>query len=180
MVYVFLADGCEEVEAIAPVDILRRGGVDVVTVGVSGKKITGSHNIEITADISPNEVDFSNLEAIVLPGGMPGTLNLEKSEEVQNTLDFACENHRLICAICAAPSILGHKGYLKGKSATCYPGCEDSFEGATYTGETVTVCENFVTGKGPGAGIYFGLEILKQLKGEEIMEKVYESLQCPN
>lgn len=180
MVYVFLADGCEEIEALAPVDMLRRGGVEVTTVGVTGKTVVGSHNISVNADITIDEVELANIEAVVLPGGMPGTLNLEKSEKVQQVVEYAYENKLLICAICAAPSILGHKGYLNGKKATCFPGFEDSFDGGIYTGEVVTTCENIITGKGCGAGIYFGLEILKNIKDEETMKKVYDSLQCPN
>lgn len=180
MVYVFLADGCEEIEALAPVDMLRRGGVEVATVGVTGKTVTGSHNISVNADITVDEVELDNIDAVVLPGGMPGTLNLEKNEKVQQVVEYAYENKILICAICAAPSILGHKGYLNGKKATCFPGFEDSFDGGIYTGEVVTTCENIITGKGCGAGIYFGLEILKNIKDEETMKKVYDSLQCPN
>lgn len=180
MVYVFMADGCEEIEALAPVDMLRRGGVEVTTVGVTGKTVTGSHNISVNTDISLEEVNLSDIEAVILPGGMPGTLNLEKNEKVQEIVEYAYNKKLLICAICAAPSILGHKGYLKDKKATCFPGFEDSFDGGEYTGEVVTACGNIITGKGCGAGIYFGLEILKNIKGEETMKKVFDSLQCPN
>ncbi len=180
MVYVFLADGCEEVEALAPVDILRRGGVDVTTVGVGKKSITGSHNIVINTDMSTDDFDGAEMEGIVLPGGMPGTLNLEECSVVQSALEHCYSNKILICAICAAPSILGHKGYLKDKKATCYPGFEDTFDGGVYTGETVTCCDNIITGKDPGAAIYFGISLLKYLKGEETAKKVYDSLQCPD
>ena len=180
MVYVFLANGCEEIEALAPVDMLRRGGVEVTTVGVTGKTVTGSHNISVNTDISLEEVKLNDIEAIVLPGGMPGTLNLEKNEKVQEIVEYAYDKKLLICAICAAPSILGHKGYLKDKKATCFRGFEDSFDGGEYTGEVVTTCGNIITGKGCGAGIYFGLEILKNVKDEETMKKVFDSLQCPN
>ena len=180
MVYVFLANGCEEIEALAPVDMLRRGGVEVTTVGVTGKTVTGSHNISVNTDISLEEVNLNDIEAIVLPGGMPGTLNLEKNEKVQEIVEYAYDKKLLICAICAAPSILGHKGYLKDKKATWFPGFEDSFDGGEYTGEVVTTCGNIITGKGCGAGIYFGLEILKNVKDKETMKKVFDSLQCPN
>ena len=180
MVYVFFADGCEEVEAIAPVDILRRGNVEVTTVGVASKTVTGSHNIIINADIADDEVDFNNIDAVILPGGMPGTLNLEKSPVVQKALEYAYQNNKLIGAICAAPSILGHKGYLNGKKATCYPGCEDSFDKGEYTAEIVTECENIITGKGPGAAMCFGLALLKYLKDEETADKVRASMQCPD
>lgn len=179
MVYVFLANGCEEVEALAPVDILRRGGVEVKTVGVGSDAITGSHNITINTDIVTSEVVLSEIEAVVLPGGMPGTTNLESDDIVQSAIDYAFSKDLLIGAICAAPSILGHAGYLEGKRATCYPGCEDSFGKGEYTGETVTEDGNIITGKGPGAAVCFGLALLKYLKGEETMNKVYEALQCP-
>lgn len=121
MVYVFLADGFEEIEALTPVDILKRGGVDVVTVGVTGREATSSHNIVVTADIMEEEIDdFDDVEAIVLPGGMPGTTNLEASEVVKEAIEYCSKNDILIGAICAAPSILGHMGLLKGKHATAF------------------------------------------------------------
>ena len=117
MVYVFLADGFEEIEALTPVDILRRGGVDVVTVGVTGREATSSHNIVVTADIMEEEIeDFDDVEAIVLPGGMPGTTNLEASEVVKEAIEYCSKNDILIGAICAAPSILGHMGLLKAST----------------------------------------------------------------
>ena len=121
MVYLFLADGFEECEALAPLDILRRAGIEVKTVGVTGEYVTGSHSICLKADIGcENIVLDDNLTAIILPGGMPGTINLEKSDTVQKAIDYANEKNKLICAICAAPQILGHKNLLKGKKATCF------------------------------------------------------------
>ena len=178
MVYVFLADGFEEVEALSPVDILRRGGVEVKTVGVGKRSVTGRSDITVSADIDTESFELKDVEGIVLPGGIPGTPNLEKSDVVNKALRYSYDNNLLIGAICAAPSILGHKGYLVGKSATCYPGFEDSFEGGKYTGESVTVCENIITGKGAGVAIEFSLALLKYLKGEETMKKVYDSIQC--
>lgn len=179
MIYVFLANGCEEVEALAPVDILRRGGVEVTTVGVDSKKIVGSHGIEITADISSSELKLENIEGIVLPGGLPGTVNLENNEVVQASVDYCYNKNLLIGAICAAPSILGHLGYLDGKKATCYPGWEDSFSSGEYTADTVTQDGNIITGKGAGAAVHFGLKLLGYIKGEEVMNKIHEALQCP-
>jgi 4-methyl-5(b-hydroxyethyl)-thiazole monophosphate biosynthesis len=179
MVYLFIVNGSEEVEALTPVDILRRGGVEVTTVGVGGKTITGSHNIPITADITENELDLDKAEAIVLPGGMPGTINLENSSVVQNAVEYAVNNQLLVGAICAAPSILGHKGYLKGKKATCFPGFEDTLTGAEYTGDFVTQSDNIVTSKGMGSAVLFGTKLLENLKDKETAEKVQGSLQCP-
>ena len=132
MIYCFLADGFEEVEALAPVDILRRAGAEVKTVGVTGEYVTGSHGITVKADIEAQAAVLgSSLEAVILPGGMPGTLNLEKSRAVQSAIDFAVANDKLVCAICAAPSILGHKKLLAGREAIAF-----SFDKA------VTVCVN--------------------------------------
>ena len=172
MVYVFMADGCEEIEALAPVDMLRRGGVEVTTVGVTGKTVTGSHNISVNTDISLEEVNLSDIEAVVLPGGMPGTLNLEKNEKVQEIVEYAYDKKLLICAICAAPSILGHKGYLKDKKATCFPGFEDKLTGADFTEDKVAVDGNIITSRGMGTTILFALEIVKYLTDEETADTV--------
>ena len=125
MIYVFLADGFEETEAIAPIDLLRRAGKDVVTVGVGDNIIRGSHGIPVVTDTIAQEAPLTDeLEMIVLPGGMPGTLNLEKSDYVQRAIDYCVSNNKYIGAICAAPSILGHMGLLKGRKAVCYEGFE--------------------------------------------------------
>ena len=114
MVYIFLADGFEIIEAMSPLDMLKRAKIDVKTVGVTGKVVTSSCGVQVVSDMEIAEFDFYDVEAIVLPGGMPGTLNLEKSEQVQAAIDYCSKNGRFIAAICAAPSILGHKGLLKG------------------------------------------------------------------
>ncbi len=173
MLYVFLAEGFEELEAIAPIDILLRGGVEVKTVGVTGKVVKSTHGIPFTADIEIGEATTDGLEAIVLPGGMPGTANLEASAEVQKFIDFATENGKYVCAICAAPSILGHKGLLKGKKAICYPGMGGHLEGAKVPPEQAVTDGKTVTGKGPGAAAEFGFAILKELKGEAVVNSVY-------
>lgn len=179
MVYVFLAQGFEDVEALATVDILRRGGTDVQTVGVGEKTVISSHKIPVVADITDSEVKKDNLEAVVLPGGMPGTLNLEKSPVVQEYIDYAVENDLYVCAICAAPSVLGHKNLLKGKKATCFPGFEKDLYGAETTGEFAVADGKFITGKGAGAAIEFALLITEKLQGRTIADKIRESLQCP-
>lgn len=179
MVYVFLANGFEETEAIAPIDILRRSGAEVFTVGVGSKTVTSSHKVTVTADLSEDELTTDGLEAVVLPGGMPGTLNLEASATVQKYIDYASENGLLLCAICAAPSILGHKGLLNGKNATCFPGFEKDLLGANVTGAPAETDGSVITGKGAGAAIEFGLAISAKLRGEETAKKVRESMQCP-
>jgi len=177
MVYVFLAEGFEELEALANVDILRRNNIDVKTVGVTGKTVKSSHNIPVVCDITVDEaVKNEELEAVVLPGGMPGTLNLEKNETVQEFIDFANKNGKLVCAICAAPSILGHKGLLRGKNATCFNGFEKDLIGANVKCEPVVTDGNIITAFGAGAAFQFGFEILKALKGEEVSENTRKNM----
>lgn len=179
MIYAFLADGFEETEAIAPIDILKRFGKEVVTVGVGGGKVKGAHGITVTADITDNDVIMTDkVEMIVLPGGMPGTLNLEKSPVVQAAIKFCADNKKAIGTICAAPSIIGKLGLLKGKKATCFPGFEQFLEGAMFTGDLVNIDDNIVTAKGAGAAIDFGLALGALLCGEEKAEKIAKALQC--
>lgn len=178
MVYCFLADGFEELEAIAPIDMLKRAGVEVITVGVTGKNVTGSHNITFVADITADEITLTdNLEAVILPGGMPGTINLEKSERVQQAIDFAAGNGRYLCAICAAPSILGHKGLLRERNATAFPGFEKDLEGANAEGDFVVTDGIFVTAKGAGVATEFGLEIVRLLVSEEKSNEIRKAIQ---
>lgn len=178
MVYVFLADGFEEIEALATVDIIRRAGIECKTVGVKGKEVTGAHNISVISDILPKDIENSTATAVVLPGGMPGTVNLDKSDVVRNTVMYAANKGILIAAICAAPSVLGHLGLLKGKNATCYDGFEDELTGAKI--QKVPVCRdgNIITAAGAGAAVSFGLEIVKALKGEEESRKIFTAMKC--
>lgn len=167
MVYVFLANGFEECEALVPVDILRRGGIKVSTVGVGGSVITGAHGIRVCCDIGENEIKESDMQAVILPGGMPGTLNLEKSAAVQNALDYAAERGLIIGAICAAPSVLGHKGLLKEKKATCFPGFEKDLIGAEFKEVPALRDGNIVTACGAGAAFDFGFLLLETLTGDK-------------
>lgn len=179
MIYVFLAQGFEEVEALATVDVLRRAGLEAATVGIGGKYITSSHNVTVEADLTEEELTKAGLEAVVLPGGMPGTLNLEKSDTVQEYIDYAVDNDLYVCAICAAPSILGHKNLLAGKKATCFPGFEDELYGTTSTGLPAVADGKFITGKGAGAAIEFGLLIAEKLAGADVSVKTRKAMQCP-
>ena len=178
MIYVFLANGFEEVEALTPVDVLRRGGVEVKTVGIGGKTVTGSHGISVLADLSEDEVELTALSGVVLPGGMPGTKNLDASATVKAALAAADQKGALIAAICAAPSVLGHNGLLKGKRATCFPGFESELAGATVCPDLAVTDGNVVTGKGAGAALPFALALLRYLKGAEASDKVKNALQC--
>lgn len=179
MVYVFLAEGFEEVEALAPVDILRRSGIDVKTVGINSNIIRGSHSIPVITDLDINEIEpDESIDMIVLPGGMPGTLNLEANEKVLSFIDYCVANDIYISAICAAPSILGHKGILKGKKATCFPGFESELNGATVTEDLVVNDGKITTAKGAGAAVKFGLALVSLLSGKEKAEALKASLQC--
>jgi 4-methyl-5(b-hydroxyethyl)-thiazole monophosphate biosynthesis len=180
MVYVFLADGFEEIEAISPIDILRRAGVLVKTVGVSGKTATGNHGITVTADIQMSEIKLDgSLEMVVLPGGLPGANNLQNNEDVVNAMNYAAQNERYIAAICAAPKILGANGLLKGKKATCFPGYEDELTGAITTPESVVTDGNIITAKGAGAALLFGFELVKALKGQDTADKIRAVMHTP-
>lgn len=176
-VVVFLAEGFEEVEALTAVDLLRRAGAQVTMMSITGdKRVCGAHDIEVMADLSFCEEEIADAEAIVLPGGMPGTINLKNHKGVEKSiLDFYKEG-RLICAICAAPMILGELGLLEGKKACCYPGMEEYLVGAKCENGAVSVDGNIITGVGVGGAIRFALEIVKYLFGEEEAAQLKESV----
>lgn len=179
MYYLFLANGFEETEAFAPLDILRRADIEIYTVGVGGKVITGAHNIPVVADVVDCEIaPDSDCEGIILPGGMPGTLGLEKSKSVQSFIDYCAENNLLIGAICAAPSILGHKGLLEGKKAVCFPGFEEQLLGATVLNDAVTRDKNIITACGAGAALKFGFELVRYISGDDAAEHYKGAMLC--
>lgn len=178
MIYVFLADGFEETEALGPVDVLRRAGIDVMTVGVTGKTVTGSHRIPVIADMTIDEAGTKDLEAVVLPGGLPGTTNLEKDERVQSFLNYCNENGKYLCAICAAPSVFGHRGFLKGREATAYPGFDRELEGALLSDKYVVHSDNFITARGAGVSLEFGAEIASVFVGKEKANDILKAMQC--
>ncbi|MDE5964889.1 MAG: DJ-1/PfpI family protein [Eubacterium sp.] len=178
MVFLFLAEGFEIIEALAPVDMLRRAKLDIKTVGVTCKTVTSSCGVAVNADITADEFVYENVDAIILPGGMPGTLNLENNQVVQSAIDKAVSNNALICAICAAPSILGHKGLLKGKNAIAFPGFEKDLDGAEISSEHVTVDGNFITAKGAGVAAEFGLKIVEMLTDKATADNIKETIQC--
>jgi len=179
MIYMFLANGFEETEAIATADVLLRAGLEFKTVGIGCDVITGTHGIKIECDLCDCRVSTDDdISAIILPGGMPGTTNLKNSMVVTSFLDFASQNNILICAICAAPSIIGSMGFLNGKKAVCYPGFEGELKGAILQNESVCKDGNYITAKGAGVAIDFGLEIVKALDSEEKAISIRESMQC--
>lgn len=175
MVYVLMADGFEEIEAIEPIDILRRGGAEVKTVGIYSKTVVGAHNIKIETDIEIDDV-AEDIELLMLPGGA-GHTNIEKSEKAMNLIKKAYENGSYISAICASPSILGKIGILNGKKATCFPGFEQFLHGAAISDEKAVKDGKIITGKGAGAAAEFGFLILKTLKGEQCADEIRSIMQ---
>lgn len=179
MLYMFFADGFEEVEAVATLDVIRRAGIEIKSVGVDKNVVKGSHGIEIVCDIVDTEITpDKNLSGIILPGGMPGTTNLMNSEKVNDFIDFCSENKLLLAAICAAPMILGRKGILNGCKAICFPGFENELLGAIISNEFVCTDGNIITAKGMGSAINFGLAITAYFKGNDIADTLKSTLQC--
>lgn len=166
MVYVFFATGFEEIEALAPVDIMRRAGIEVKTVSVTGDPVVaGTHGVPVVTDILLENVDWSTADALVLPGGLPGATNLGACEPLCQHLVEAADKGLLVAAICAAPMVLGRLGLLQGRKATCYPGCEAALEGADYTASMVQADGQIITGRGPAAAMEFGYALVDALLG---------------
>lgn len=176
MVYMLLADGFEEIEALEPLDIMRRAGIDVTTVGIQGKKVVGAHNIAVFADAEITEVDADSMEMLILPGGAGHEL-LDASNEVHYLINHALCKGAYIAAICAAPSILGKKGMLDGKKATCFPGYEKYLYGAELMPDKVVTDGRFITAKGAGAAAEFGFKLTELLKDKETADKLRGAMQ---
>lgn len=177
MIYILLADGFEDIEALVSRDILCRAGIDVQTVGLNPNFVKSANKLEVKADKVINEVEFNSLEGIVLPGGMPGAANLQKNDDVLKLIDFCNKNNLMIAAICAAPMILGKMGILKGKESCCYPGFEEYLEGANVNEKSVNVCGNIITSRGPGTSFDFAFAILEYLKGYDAKNKISSQIQ---
>ena len=177
-VYVFLADGFEDVEALIPVDVLRRGGVEVVTVSTTEFPLVESaHGVNIEADLQFDQADYADADLLMLPGGMPGASNLYAHEGVRKALTEHFQKGKKIAAICASPAVvLAPLGILDGKKATCYPGFEKALEKATYTGDLVTVDGNVTTGEGPAAAFPYAYELLAQLVDKQTSDQVAEGM----
>ncbi len=168
-----LAEGFEEIEAVSIIDVLRRANIEVVTVSTSNNlEVTGSHNIKIIADQLFTEINFDEVDMIVLPGGLPGATNLNGHAGLRKVIVEFNKNNKALGAICAAPLVLGSTGVLKSKRATCYPGFENQMSGAEATGRNVEVSGNIVTGKGAGMALNFALKIVEMLKGREMAENL--------
>ncbi len=177
MICVFLANGFEEIEALTPVDILRRAGFEVRTVAVGNDNaVVGAHGITVVADIKEEELCTICPEAIVLPGGMPGAANLDNSRVVAMSVHQSMKHGGLVCAICAAPMVIGNLGYLNGKRATCFPGFEQYLEGADVCDEKVVRDGNIITAKGMGCANEFALAIVEALSGKEKADEIAKSI----
>lgn len=174
---IFLAPGFEEVEALTPMDLLRRASVQVTVVSVGEERqVTGSHQITVQADALFEEMDFAQEDLFILPGGQPGTNNLKACRKLRTLLEDADGKGKLLAAICAAPTVLGDMGLLKGKNATCYPGCEEGLTGARYLTEPVVVDGTITTSRGVGTAIPFALSLIEQLFGKEKSEEIRRSI----
>ena len=172
MVYMLLGTGFEETEAIAPLDLLRRAGVEVLTVGLNGKVIYGSHGIGVEADIEIGEMDLTKLEMIILPGGLGGVTSIRGCQAAMDAVRFAYENGKYTAAICAGPTVLADLGITDGKKATCYPGLEAELFTALPEDEAAVTDGRVITGRGPGAALDFGYALLAALKGQDVSDKV--------
>ncbi|MDY6861936.1 MAG: DJ-1 family glyoxalase III [Thermodesulfobacteriota bacterium] len=175
-VLVPLAEGFEEIEAVTIIDVLRRADIEVTVACLEGDIVCGSHRINIKPDISLDDCRNQEFDMIVLPGGMPGSDNLEKSEILKSILISACTDRKWIGAICAAPKVLGAYGMLSGKQATCYPGFESKLKGAEIQGKRIVMDDTFITARGAGVAMEFALEIVKILKGGEIYRELRENM----
>ena len=177
MGYILLGTGFEETEAIAPLDLLRRANVPVMTVGLNGKTIYGGHGIGVETDITVGQMDLTDLDMIVLPGGLGGVASIRSCPEALDAVRFAWNNNKFVAAICAGPTVLADLGITSGKNATCYPGCEDGMGDATiFTNAPCIRDDKLITGTSAGCAIPFGLMLIEALKGNEIAERIKEQI----
>jgi 4-methyl-5(b-hydroxyethyl)-thiazole monophosphate biosynthesis len=177
MVYMLLGTGFEETEAIAPLDLLRRAGAEVLTVGLNGKTIYGGHGIGVEADITVDEMDLTDLEMIILPGGLGGVASIRACKRAMDAVAFAWENERFVAAICAGPTVLADLGITAGCQATCYPGCEGGMGSALMVPDAPCVRDGkLITGTSAGCAIPFGLMLIEALKGEAAAKAVKDQI----
>jgi 4-methyl-5(b-hydroxyethyl)-thiazole monophosphate biosynthesis len=177
MVYVLLGTGFEETEAIAPIDLLRRAGIPTLTVGVDSKTVVGGHNIAVNADITIGEMDLTDLDMIVLPGGLGGVSTVRQSPAALDALRFAWENGKFVAAICAGPTVLADLHITDGKQATCYPGCESGMGDARMVEDVPCIRDgNLITGTSAGCAIPFGLMLVEALKGSEEAQRIAKQI----
>ncbi|MCR4833371.1 MAG: DJ-1/PfpI family protein [Butyrivibrio sp.] len=174
---IFFANGFEEIEALTVVDLLRRTGIEINMVSVTGEKtVTGSHNITISTESLIEDIDFDDLDMIILPGGMPGTINLESCGRLQDAIADFDKKGKLLSAICAAPGVFGRKGILNGRKASIFPGLEAELKGAEVSYDEVTVDGHFTTSRGMGTAIPFGLAIIARFQGKEAADAMADKI----
>ena len=176
MVYVLLGKGFEETEAIAPVDLLRRANIPVLTVGIGGNIVEGGHSIPVVADITIEEMDLTQMDMLVLPGGLGGVASIMASEASMDAVRFAWENGKFLGAICAGPTILASLRILDGKNATCYPGCEEKMGKANILPQAAVTDGKIITGTSAGCALPFGLALIAALKGEAEAERIKDQI----
>lgn len=176
MVYVLLGTGFEETEAIAPIDLMRRAGITVSTVGIQGKLIYGGHGIGVEADITLEQMDLSAMEMIVLPGGLGGVKSIKESQAALNTVRYAYENGKFVAAICAGPTILAQLGITDGLEAVCYPGCEEDMGSAKMITAPCIRSGKVITGTSAGCAIPFGLALIETLKGQTEADRIAKQI----
>ncbi len=172
MYYMLLGTGFEETEAVAPLDLMRRAGISVATVGLNGKVITGSHGIPVSADLEIGEMDLTALEGIILPGGLGGVASIRSCPQAMEAVRFAWDNGKLTAAICAGPTVLADLGITDGKNATCYPGCEENMGSANMVQAAAVTDGNLITGTSAGCAIPFGLALIAAIKGQETADTI--------
>ena len=177
MVYMLLGTGFEETEAIAPLDLLRRAGLEIQTVGINGKVVYGSHKIGVETDIEIGQMDLSAMDMIILPGGLGGVASIRASKEAMEAIRFAYENGKYTAAICAGPTVLADLGITDGKNATCYPGCEDGMGKAVMAENQAAVIDGkVITGTSAGCAVAFGLALIEVLKGREEADRIAKQI----
>jgi len=179
MVYLILADGFEEIEALAPVDFLRRAGIPVKVLGLNALQVCGAHGVSVAADALISDVDFSDADAVILPGGMPGTKNLDSDPRLDGILALVDKRNGILAAICAAPMVLGKRGYLKEKRAICYPGFESDLIGASVVSDPVVQDGRVITARSAGHAWEFAYTVACALSDRSVCERVRESLFLP-
>lgn len=176
MVLILLANGFEEIEALTPLDMLRRAGLEVKTVGLNGLIVVGSHGVNVFCDALPDDIDLSNVSMAIFPGGMPGSTNLDQSSYTDEVISAVTKNGGHLAAICAAPLVLGRRGLLQGKKATCYPGFEKELRGATIADCGVVTDGNITTARGMGVALDFAEELISICLGKEKAEEISKAI----
>ena len=177
MVYMLLGTGFEETEAIAPLDLLRRAGVEIKTVGINGKTIYGGHGIGVEADLLLEDVDPTDVEMVILPGGLGGVASARASQKALDLLSYAWKNDKFVAAICAGPTVLADLGITSGKNATCYPGCEDGMDDAVIAKDAACIRDGkLITGTSAGCAVKFGLALIEALKGTDSAKQIAEQI----